>query len=183
MCLDCSATVRIIFIPIHLNVVFSAWPDTPAHITITAGTTSVTFSQTVPLVNGGSSITNYILEWKMEGADLWTRTLAPFEGGSLISAILCILNSQGLLYHFVVHSVIWLIFMVYVQYSETVSITSLKPSTSYFVRMAAHNRIGQGEFSSEYSIRTLPDGECLALSPLHLVSICILVACWATRYP
>ncbi|XP_048859770.1 neural cell adhesion molecule 1-like [Brienomyrus brachyistius] len=127
------------------------WPDTPAQVTINAGTTSVTFSPTVPVVNGGSSITNYILEWKEEGADEWIRTLAPFE--------------------------------------ETVSIPSLKPSTSYSVRMAAHNRIGQGEFSSEYSIRTLPNvvepsksgmGKAGMVGIVMLIFVVMLVAVDAT---
>ncbi|XP_018582435.2 neural cell adhesion molecule 1 isoform X1 [Scleropages formosus] len=107
------------------------WPDIPTNVTVTEGPSSVNFFLPTSLVDGGSPVTHYILQWKQKGDAKWSQNIIPS--------------------------------------TEPVVITSLNPYTTYTVRIAVQNHIGQGRFSSEYSLRTLarqgePDSPILAIS-------------------
>ncbi|KAG7469011.1 hypothetical protein MATL_G00124300 [Megalops atlanticus] len=92
------------------------WPGTPDRVSVSPGPTSAHFSLLAPLVDGGSPITQYTLQWRKEGEDSWSHRV--------------------------------------IQSNDPLVITSLKPYTSYSVRFAAKNRLGQGGFSPEQSVRT-----------------------------
>ncbi|XP_036394848.1 neural cell adhesion molecule 1 isoform X2 [Megalops cyprinoides] len=92
------------------------WPGTPDRVSVSPGPTSAHFSLYAPLVDGGSPIIQYTLQWRKEGEDSWSHRV--------------------------------------IQSNDPLVITSLKPYTSYSVRFAAKNRLGQGGFSLEHSVRT-----------------------------
>ncbi|XP_061073385.1 neural cell adhesion molecule 1 isoform X2 [Conger conger] len=97
------------------------WPGSPSQINVSAGPASVHFHLDAPVVDGGTPITQYVLEWRQDGEPSWAQRD--------------------------------------VQATEPLVLPSLKPYTSYHVRMAAKNRLGQGQFSREHSIRTLSKRE------------------------
>ncbi|XP_035275664.1 neural cell adhesion molecule 1 isoform X1 [Anguilla anguilla] len=93
------------------------WPGAPSQIGVIPGPASARLSLDAPPVNGGTPITQYVLEWRKEN-----------EGN----------RSQRV-----------------VQSAEPLVLPALEPYTSYLVRLAATNRLGQGAFSSEHAVRTL----------------------------
>ncbi|KAJ8332876.1 hypothetical protein SKAU_G00417720 [Synaphobranchus kaupii] len=110
------------------------WPGTPSQISVSPGPASAQFTLDAPLVDGGTPITHYALEWRKESESKWSQRV--------------------------------------IQSTEPLVITSLKPYTSYRVRCAAKNRLGQGEFSREYAVRTLakrePDSPILMASEVQV---------------
>ncbi|KAJ8384469.1 hypothetical protein AAFF_G00204900 [Aldrovandia affinis] len=49
------------------------WPGTPSKISVSPGPSSAHFSLDRPLVDGGSPITQYVLQWRQEGERNWSQ--------------------------------------------------------------------------------------------------------------
>ncbi|KAJ8289740.1 hypothetical protein GJAV_G00004760 [Gymnothorax javanicus] len=97
------------------------WPDTPPKIRVSAGPASAHVYLDGPLVDGGTPITHYVLEWRKPEETSWDQRIF--------------------------------------QSAEPLVLTSLEPYTSYHVRLASKNRLGQGGFTSEYATQTLAKRE------------------------
>ncbi|XP_064161370.1 neural cell adhesion molecule 1 isoform X3 [Anguilla rostrata] len=97
------------------------WPGAPSQIGVSPGPASARLSLDAPPVNGGTPITQYVLEWRKENEGNRSRRV--------------------------------------VQSAEPLVLPALEPYTSYLVRLAATNRLGQGGFSSERAVRTLAKRE------------------------
>ncbi|CAB1334100.1 unnamed protein product [Coregonus sp. 'balchen'] len=106
------------------------WPGKASQVSGTPGPTSVHFTLGASLVDGGSPITNFILQWKTGSENNWQERV--------------------------------------IQSTDPLVITHLFPYTSYSVRFAPRNNLGQGGFSDELTVRTQgirePDSPVLVAS-------------------
>ncbi|XP_045068759.1 neural cell adhesion molecule 1-like isoform X2 [Coregonus clupeaformis] len=92
------------------------WPGKASQVSGTPGPTSVHFTMGASLVDGGSPITNFILQWKTGSENNWQERV--------------------------------------IQSTDPLVITHLFPYTSYSVRFAPQNNLGQAGFSDELTVRT-----------------------------
>ncbi|XP_020353399.1 neural cell adhesion molecule 1-like isoform X2 [Oncorhynchus kisutch] len=92
------------------------WPGKASQVSGTPGPTSVHFTLGASLVDGGSPITHFTLQWKTERENNWQERV--------------------------------------IQSTDPLVITDLIPYTSYSVRFAPRNHLGQGGFSDELTVRT-----------------------------
>ncbi|XP_067304106.1 neural cell adhesion molecule 1-like [Pseudorasbora parva] len=51
------------------------WPGTPARFSVASGTSSSVLIQSVSVQDGGSSITQYILQWKKPSEETWSQSV------------------------------------------------------------------------------------------------------------
>ncbi|XP_052345884.1 neural cell adhesion molecule 1-like isoform X6 [Oncorhynchus keta] len=92
------------------------WPGKASQVSGTPGPTSVHFTLGASLVDGGSPITHFTLQWKTGRENNWQERV--------------------------------------IQSTDPLVITDLIPYTSYSVRFAPQNHLGQGGFSEEITVRT-----------------------------
>uniref|UniRef100_A0A4W5P589 Neural cell adhesion molecule 3 n=1 Tax=Hucho hucho TaxID=62062 RepID=A0A4W5P589_9TELE len=92
------------------------WPGKASQVSGTPGPTSVLFTLGASLVDGGSPITHFTLQWKTGRENNWQERV--------------------------------------IQSTDPLVITDLIPYTSYSVRFAPRNHLGQGGFSDELTVRT-----------------------------
>ncbi|XP_064804008.1 neural cell adhesion molecule 1-like isoform X3 [Oncorhynchus masou masou] len=92
------------------------WPGKASQVSGTPGPTSVHFTLGASLVDGGSPITHFTLQWKTGRENNWQERV--------------------------------------IQSTDPLVITDLIPYTSYSVRFAPRNHLGQGGFSDELTVRT-----------------------------
>uniref|UniRef100_A0A8C8ML53 Neural cell adhesion molecule 3 n=1 Tax=Oncorhynchus tshawytscha TaxID=74940 RepID=A0A8C8ML53_ONCTS len=106
------------------------WPGKASQVSGTPGPTSVHFTLGASLVDGGSPITHFTLQWKTGRENNWQERV--------------------------------------IQSTDPLVITDLIPYTSYSVRFAPRNHLGQGGFSDELTVRTQgirePDSPILVAS-------------------
>nr|XP_046155664.1 neural cell adhesion molecule 1-like [Oncorhynchus gorbuscha] len=106
------------------------WPGKASQVSGTPGPTSVHFTLGASLVDGGSPITHFTLQWKTGRENNWQERV--------------------------------------IQSTDPLVITDLIPYTSYSVRFAPRNHLGQGGFSDELTVRTQgirePDSPVLVAS-------------------
>ncbi|XP_071239757.1 neural cell adhesion molecule 1 isoform X3 [Salvelinus alpinus] len=92
------------------------WPGKASQVSGTPGPTSVHFTLGASLVDGGSPITHFTLQWKTGRENNWQERV--------------------------------------IQSTDPLVITDLNPYTTYSVRFAPQNHLGQGGFSEELTVRT-----------------------------
>nr|XP_023844502.1 neural cell adhesion molecule 1-like isoform X1 [Salvelinus alpinus] len=92
------------------------WPGKASQVSGTPGPTSVHFTLGASLVDGGSPITHFTLQWKTGRENNWQERV--------------------------------------IQSTDPLVITDLIPYTSYSVRFAPRNHLGQGGFSDALTVRT-----------------------------
>ncbi|XP_055760163.1 neural cell adhesion molecule 1-like isoform X1 [Salvelinus fontinalis] len=106
------------------------WPGKASQVSGTPGPTSVHFTLGASLVDGGSPITHFTLQWKTGRENNWQERV--------------------------------------IQSTDPLVITDLNPYTTYSVRFAPQNHLGQGGFSEELTVRTQgirePDSPVLVAS-------------------
>ena len=70
-----SGVVQVLSIPVTIQIlpIPVLPPGTPTGLDVTASTSSVQLSWTAPLSNGGSAITDYIVDYWAAGGSAWTR--------------------------------------------------------------------------------------------------------------
>ncbi|XP_028837173.1 neural cell adhesion molecule 1 isoform X1 [Denticeps clupeoides] len=103
------------------DFILQTWPDKPTQVTVKPGAAAANFFLDVPVVNGGSNVTAYVLQWRQRPDQSWSEKVVLAD--------------------------------------EPLVAAPLLPYTSYFVRVAAQNSIGQGVFSKDYTIHTLGERE------------------------
>ncbi|XP_031432712.1 neural cell adhesion molecule 2 isoform X2 [Clupea harengus] len=108
-------------------------PGKPSQVSVKAGAAAASLNQSAHVVDGGSPITAYILQWRPDAQQKWDQTV--------------------------------------VQATDPLVATPLSPYTEYFLRLAARNIVGQGEFSDATNVRTLgtrePDKPFLTDREIH----------------
>ncbi|XP_070993954.1 neural cell adhesion molecule 1 isoform X2 [Oncorhynchus clarkii lewisi] len=92
------------------------WPGKASQVIGTPGPTSVHFTLGASLVDGGSPITHFTLQWKTGRENNWQERV--------------------------------------IQSTDPLVIKDLNPYTTYSVRFAPQNHLGQGGFSEELTVRT-----------------------------
>uniref|UniRef100_A0A8C7TX98 Neural cell adhesion molecule 3 n=1 Tax=Oncorhynchus mykiss TaxID=8022 RepID=A0A8C7TX98_ONCMY len=92
------------------------WPGKASQVSGTPGPTSVHFTLGASLVDGGSPITHFTLQWKTGRDNNWEERV--------------------------------------IQSTDPLVIKDLNPYTTYSVRFAPQNHLGQGGFSEELTVRT-----------------------------
>ncbi|XP_064802105.1 neural cell adhesion molecule 1-like isoform X2 [Oncorhynchus masou masou] len=92
------------------------WPGKASQVSGTPGPTSVHFTLGASLVDGGSPITHFTLQWKTGRENNWQERV--------------------------------------IQSTDPLVIKDLNPYTTYSVRFAPQNHLGQGGFSEELTVRT-----------------------------
>ncbi|XP_021452466.1 neural cell adhesion molecule 1 isoform X1 [Oncorhynchus mykiss] len=106
------------------------WPGKASQVSGTPGPTSVHFTLGASLVDGGSPITHFTLQWKTGRDNNWEERV--------------------------------------IQSTDPLVIKDLNPYTTYSVRFAPQNHLGQGGFSEELTVRTQgirePDSPVLVAS-------------------
>ncbi|CDQ83304.1 unnamed protein product [Oncorhynchus mykiss] len=110
----------VLFIQIFTHVKFAenkcTWPGKASQVSGTPGPTSVHFTLGASLVDGGSPITHFTLQWKTGRDNNWEERV--------------------------------------IQSTDPLVIKDLNPYTTYSVRFAPQNHLGQGGFSEELTVRT-----------------------------
>ncbi|XP_029477691.2 neural cell adhesion molecule 1-like isoform X2 [Oncorhynchus nerka] len=92
------------------------WPGKASQVSGTPGPTSVHFTVGASMVDGGSPITHFTLQWKTGRENNWQERV--------------------------------------IQSTDPLVIKDLNPYTTYSVRFAPQNHLGQGGFSEEITVRT-----------------------------
>ncbi|KTF81263.1 hypothetical protein cypCar_00040406, partial [Cyprinus carpio] len=70
----CTATNKIGNNTAKFILDVSAWPGTPDKVSVAPGPSSSLLIQSTPVRDGGSSITEYILQWKKPSEDTWRQS-------------------------------------------------------------------------------------------------------------
>ncbi|XP_039506733.1 neural cell adhesion molecule 1 [Pimephales promelas] len=63
------------------------WPGTPARFSVTPGSSSSVLIQSVSVQDGGSSITQYILQWKKPSEETWSQSVVKPTNPLLIKGL------------------------------------------------------------------------------------------------
>lgn len=70
-------------------VVRAAYPGKPTQVSVKEGAAAATFSLGLPVVDGGSPITGYILQWRQSAQQEWNQTVIQATGKVFTSHVWC----------------------------------------------------------------------------------------------
>lgn len=62
----------------------AAHPDVPRYVTVYPGPASAFLTLRTLPINGGTEITNFVLQWRENAAEEWKETTVPVAGAALI---------------------------------------------------------------------------------------------------